>query len=271
MPDIAEPSSATARGRRGSLALGAADDDARSRAAAAAPRPRAGGRARRPRRANCRSSRSTRLLSDFADRAIDERSPPRSRERVPDARAAGLRRHRHGQARQPRAQLFVRRRPAAAVRSGDACRGASATMPGEAAVRIGRRHDRNPPEADRRRLCRAGRPAASAVARSDADRAAGECRDLALRIERPAVGTRGVHPRPRRGRRPRAWAAVPRRDPAVRLAALARFRSDRGSAADLGADPRPFRARRASSGPATTSSAGAAESAKSSSSSRSSR
>ena len=43
----------------------------------------------------------------------------------------------------------------------------------------------------------------------------------------------------------RARPALPRRDPAVRLAPLARFRSDRGSPADLGADPRPFRARRA--------------------------
>ena len=44
-------------------------------------------------------------------------------------RADRNRGHRAGQAGQPRAQLFVRRRPAAAVRSRDACRGASATMP----------------------------------------------------------------------------------------------------------------------------------------------
>ena len=56
-----------------------------------------------------------------------------------------------------------------------------------------------------------------------------ERRDLALRILGAAVGAGGLHPRPRGGRRHRARPAFPRRDPAVRLAPLARFRRDRGN------------------------------------------
>ena len=62
-------------------------------------------------------------------------------------------------------------------------------------------------------------------------------------FERPAVGASGVHPRARGGGRYRAWAALSRRDPAIRLAALARFRSDRRGSPDFGADPRSFCAR----------------------------
>ena len=116
---------------------------------------------------------------------------------------------------------------------------------GEAAVRIGRRIIELLQKRTEDGYVAAGRSAASAVARSHADRAAGERGDFALRIERSAVGARGLHPRPRCCRRPCARAAVPRRDPAVRLAPLARLRRDRGGAADLGADPRPFRSRRA--------------------------
>ena len=81
----------------------------------------------------------TRLLSDFADSAIDAALTAAIAERVPGRRAARLRSHRHGQARQPRAQLFVRRRPAAAVRSRTAAAGASATMPAKRRCAIGRR------------------------------------------------------------------------------------------------------------------------------------
>ena len=91
------------------------------------------------------------------------------------------------------------------------CRAASATMPARRRCAIGAANHRDPAEADRGRLRPAGRPAASAVARSHADRAAGQRRDLALRIERAAVGAGGFHPGACGGRRYRARAAVPRR------------------------------------------------------------
>ena len=52
--------------------------------------------------------------------------------------------------------------------------------PGEAAVRYGRRLIELLQQRTARRLCRPGRPAASPVARGDADRAAGRCGDLLL-------------------------------------------------------------------------------------------
>ena len=60
-------------------------------------------------------------------------------------------------------------------------------------------------------------------------------------FERAAMGAGGVHPRACRGRRYRAGPAVSRFDPTVRLAPLARLRSNRGDAADFGTNPRPFR------------------------------
>ena len=62
-------------------------------------------------------------------------------------------------------------------------------------------------------------------------------------FERAAVGAGSFHSRPGSGGRRRAWAAIPRCDPALRLAPLAGFRRDRGGAADFGANPRPFRSR----------------------------
>ena len=71
----------------------------------------------------------TAALSDFADEAIDRALAAAIAERVPGAGADGLRRPRARQARQPRAQLFLRRRPDPAVRSRRRCRGASARSP----------------------------------------------------------------------------------------------------------------------------------------------
>ena len=101
-------------------------------------------------------------------------------ERVPGAEVPGDHRARARQARQPRAQLFVGRRPAAAVRSRDPAAARARRSVGEAAVRDRPPDHRASAEADRRRLCRPRRPAASAVAGSHADRPAGQRGDLAL-------------------------------------------------------------------------------------------
>src|SRR3546814_6783258 len=75
------------------------------------------------------------------------------------------------QAGQPRTQLFVGYRSDPAVRPRDvAAPGARGTGRGGSADRAARA--RPAPDARRRRLCVARRPAAAAVARSDADRAA---------------------------------------------------------------------------------------------------
>ena len=147
-------------------------------------------------------------------------------------RAGRIRRHRHGQARQPRTQLFVRRRSAVAVRSGPLPR-RERDDPGEAAVRIGRRMIELLQKRTADGYVVAGRPAASAVARSHADRAPDPRGHLPLRIERSAVGAGGIHSRACRGRRHGAGRAFPRRNPAVRLAAVARFRRDRRDSRDL--------------------------------------
>ena len=243
-PDIVErfPATAAPRPRSSWRSQPTATRPRHATLAAAAAGARAGGRARRPGRRTVARTGHGAAVRFRRLRRSTRPSPRRSPSDVPEAEPRRLRRHRDGQAGQPRAQLFLRRRPDPAVRSGDAA-AARARGAGEAAVRIGRRLIEIAPEAHRGRLCPARRPAAAAVARSHADRAAGRCRDLALRIERAAVGARRLHPRPRRRRRSRARAAISRRDPAVRLAALARFRRDRRDPADLGADPRPFRAR----------------------------
>ena len=140
--------------------------------------------------ASCRSKQVTAA-------AVRLRRPgdrPRARrarfdERVPVRSRRGLRGHRAGQARQPRAQLFVRRRSAAAVRSRRRCRGASATMPGEAAVRIGRRMiellQKRTADGYVARVDLRLRPSPEV----DADRAAGQRGDLLLRIERACRGS----------------------------------------------------------------------------------
>ena len=74
--------------------------------------------------------------------------------------------------------------------------------PSEAAVRDRPADHRAPAETDRRRLCRAGRPAASAVARSHADRPPDQCGHFPLRILGASVGAGGLHPRPGVRRRP---------------------------------------------------------------------
>ncbi len=100
---------------------------------------------------------------------------------------------------------------------------------------------------------------------------AGQRGDFALRILRAPLGARGLHPRPRLRRRPRARRAFPRVDPAVRLAPLARLRGDRGSPRNLRAHPRPFRARCEARPGLRPEARARAESARSSSSPRSSR
>ena len=141
--------------------------------------------------------------------------------------------------------------------------------PDQAALRIGQRVVEILQKRDRGRLCLPHRPAAAALARGDADRAAGRRGDLLLRKRGFALGARGLHPRPRRGGRPGARPLFPRGDPSLRLAALARLsaRSARSARSAAGSATIMRRARR--SAPATTSSAAAAASARSSSSSRS--
>ena len=137
----------------------------------------------------------TALLSGFADSAIDEavrlaHVGARSRRR-----AGRLRGHRHGQARQQRAQLQLGRRSPAAVRSGNNAqaqprrrwRGRGSGGPAD---------HRNPAEAHRGWVRAASRSPAAAFARSHSDRAAGERGHFALRIERAAVGASGLHPGP---------------------------------------------------------------------------
>ena len=80
--------------------------------------------------------------------------------------------------------------------------------PDQAAVRIGQRVVEILQKRDRRRLCLPRRPAASPLARSDADRAAGRRRHLLLRIGGPALGARRLHPRPRRPPAIRRSAAI---------------------------------------------------------------
>jgi hypothetical protein len=109
------------------------------------------------------------------------------------AATAGLRRHRARQARQPRAQLFVRRRSDLAVRSRDPARSAREDA-GEAAVRIGR--------ADR---AAQKRTADGYVFRVDLRlRPSPEVTPIVLPVDAAisllrigaAVGARGLHPRP---------------------------------------------------------------------------
>ena len=195
-------------------------------------------------------------LGDLAgDLQLEEVTAAAVRLRRPRDRPSRLRRHRGARARRRAARLRGHRAWASSAATSSIIPPTSicsllfdpATLPrrarddaGEAAVRIGRRIIEILQQRTADGYVAAGRPAASPVARSDADRAAGRCRDLALRILGFAVGTRGLHPGPRSGRRHRAWPAVPRRDPAIHLAPLARLRRDRGSPADFGADPRPF-------------------------------
>ena len=145
-----------------------------------------------------------------------------------------------------------------------AARGARA---GGAADRPARRRD--PAEADRRRLCLPRRPAAAALARSDADRAAGRRRHLLLRIGGLALGAGGLHPRPRRPPAIRRSAAISstRSTPSSGGARSISARSARSARSAAGSATIMRKARR--SGPASTSSAAAAASARSSSSSRS--
>ena len=120
----------------------------------------------------------TATLSDFADSAMDEalRAAMRSGSGRGAARAGGPR---AGQAWQPRAQLFVRRRPRPAVRSRDLA-AAAARRAGRGGGALWPAVHRAAAAAHRRRLCRAGRPAPAAVARGDADRPAGRCRHQLL-------------------------------------------------------------------------------------------
>ena len=186
----------------------------------------------------------TGLLSDFADRAIGRALEAAIAERVPGADPAGSR-------SSPWASSAAASSTIPPTSTCSCCsiprpsRARRATMPGEAAVRIGRRVI----ELLQKRTA-AGYVArvdlqASPVARSHADRPAGERGHLALRILGFAVGARSLHSGPGLRRRHRARRAIPECDRALRVAPLARFRGDRGSAADIGADPRPFRAKRA--------------------------
>ena len=182
-----------------------------------------------------------------------------------------IRGHRHGQARQPRAQLFVRRRPALAVRSRRPCRGGRATMPGEAAVRIGRRVIELLQK----------RTEDGYVARVDLRlRPSPEVTPIVLPVDAAishyeslgfAVGARRLHPRSGRGRRHRARRSASSTRSSLRVAALARLRGDRGGAADYPRGSATILRKARRSAQASTSSAGAAGSARSSSSSRSSR
>ena len=84
--------------------------------------------------------RVTGALSDLADRSLRTRARRRdSPSGRPTSRAARLRRHRARQARQPRAQLFVRRRSDLPATIRTRCRGSAREEPGQAAVRIGQR------------------------------------------------------------------------------------------------------------------------------------
>ena len=202
-------------------------------------------------RANSASSEATRYLSDFADAAIETALATALTERVPGAEVRGITVIALGKLGSRElnyssdVDLLLLFDPETLPRR-------ERDDPSEAAVRDRPPDHRASAEADRGRLCRPRRPAASAVARSHADRPPGQCGHFPLRILGAAVGTRRLHPRPGLRRRSRARRAFPRVDPAVRLAALARFRGDRGSPGDLRAHPRPFRAGRAGSARATT-------------------
>ena len=187
----------------------------------------------------------TGLLSDFADRGDPSRGRGRDRERVPDAEVQGFAVIAMGKLGSRElnyssdVDLLLLFDPATLPQTRTRRRRRSRGPDRPSA-------DRAAAEADRRRLCRAGRSAAPSVARSHADRAAAQCRDLALRIVALCRGSA------RRSSAPRACAGdlalgqrFLERDRAVRVAPVARFRGDRRSPADLGADPRPFRARRA--------------------------
>ena len=99
---------------------------------------------------------------------------------------------------------------------------------GQAALRIAPAAGRAAAEADRGRLCLPRRSAAAAVARSDADRAAGRCGDQLLRIRGPAVGAGGLHPRPAGRRRSGRSAAISSRR-SIRSSGAARSISARSA------------------------------------------
>ena len=272
-PDIARclrpTSGAGCRGRAGAWRR---RRTRRGRASAAAPGPGARGRARRSGGRTGRSKQVTRLLSDFADRGDRPGGPRRDRGARAGCRAHGFRGHRAWASSAAASSIIRPTSTCCCCSIPRRCRRRERDDAGEAAVRVGRRMIELLQKRTADGYVAARRPAAAAFARSHADR---RCRSNAAishyEFSRAAVGARRVHPRPRLRRRHRARPALPRRDPAVRVAPLARFRSDRRNAADFGADPRPFRPRRPASAPATTSSAAAAASARSSSSPRSSR
>ena len=212
----------------------------------------------------------TRLLSDFADSAIDRggrarrsasgcRMPSREVSRSsPWASSAAT------------SSIIPPTSICCCCSTPKPCRGAAATMPGEAAVRIGRRLiellQKRTEDGYVQRVDLRLRPSPEVTPIAlPVNAAISHYESSALPWERAAF----IRARAAAG--DLRSAAIPRRDPAVRLAPLARFRRDRGGPPDLGADPRPFRSRRAYRPGLSTSSAAAAESARSNSSSRFSR
>ena len=229
---------------------------------------RRAGRPRRRARPRAGDRRAVRLR-----RRGDRRGAParRSPSACPDADAGGLRGPGARQARQPRAQLFVRRRPDPAVRPGDACRAASATSRARRRCAIGRRLVELLQQRTERRLCRPRRPAAPALARSHADRACRSTPPFPITKSQALPWERAAFIRARAAAGDRALGErFLERDPAVHLAPGARFRRDRRNPRHLACASAIIMRRARRSARASTSSAAAAASARSSSSPRSS-
>ncbi len=178
----------------------------------------------------------TRLLSDFADSAIDDAISAAISERTPDARPQGFaviamgKLGSHELNYSSDVDLLLLFDPETLPKRGrdDA---------GEAAVRIGRRLiellQRRTEDGYVQRVDLRLRPSP-------------EVTPIALPVhaaishyefERTSVGTRRIHPCSRRSGRQGPWAALPRCHPALRLASLTRLRGHRGSSADFGTYP----------------------------------